>query len=162
MKGTTAINTCLRIRSPLRITESGNLMKKKRLFSYARKLGAVLCEDPLPIPVPGTQRTRQQGTECAPTIQPLSRSVWGSPGNLAAISTICKPQAVNFHIPIKLFYGHITWHRVGVQSQANVQHADIKGLWVFQIRCYLKLGLNGFPENAFVVKLGLEIWYLDA
>lgn len=77
MKGTTAINDCLMIRSPLMITESGNLMKKKRLFSYSRKLGAVLCEDPLPIPVPGTQRTRQQGTECAPTVQPLSLGLCG-------------------------------------------------------------------------------------
>lgn len=65
------------VRSPLMITESGNLIKKKRLFSYLRKLQAVLCENPLPIPVPGTQRTRQQGPECAPTVQVLSLSLSG-------------------------------------------------------------------------------------
>lgn len=92
----------------------------------------------------------------------VSGSVWGSQGNLAATSTICKPHAVNFHLSIKLFYGHITRAQSRCMSQASVQHGDIKRLWIFQIRCYLKLGLNGFPESEFVVKLGLEIWCLDA
>lgn len=62
-------NKCLsnKINHLLSLNHS-NLMKKKRLFSYAKKLGAVLYEDPLPIPVPGTQRIRQPGTECAPAI----------------------------------------------------------------------------------------------
>lgn len=134
----------------------GNLTKKKRLFSYGRSqgqsCGRMHCSS---LRLGYSAATRCRMCSCLPVLfQPLPLgSVWRP-------ITLEKSRQLGCHwhkmqLPSnELHLSHkdlLLPHHVRAQSrctsQVSVHYPDIKGLWVFRIRCYLKLGLNRFPNS---------------